>query len=80
MAAGKPVVTTSLVNQGIGALPDRDLLIADTREEIASSIQSLLQNKPLRKQLGKSAREFVQQHYRWDLVLDRLQIIQDQRQ
>jgi sugar transferase (PEP-CTERM/EpsH1 system associated) len=68
LAAGKPVITTSLVNAGLGAIPGRDLLIADGAQETTNAIFNLLRNENLRKNLGQSARKFVLQHYRWDLV------------
>lgn len=79
MAAGRGVVVTSLVNQGIGAQPDRDLLIADTPVEISSAIVRLLRDSELRQRLGSSARDYVQQHFSWDLVLDRLMVIRETR-
>jgi glycosyltransferase involved in cell wall biosynthesis len=75
MAAGRAVVTTSVVNQGIGAQAGRDLIVADTTKDISSAIVRLLRDDEARRCLGTSARSFVQQHFRWDLVRDRVEAI-----
>jgi glycosyltransferase involved in cell wall biosynthesis len=72
MAAGCPVITTPLVNQGIGAQHGRELLIAEGAQETANTIIHLLRDEKLRTELGKSARIFVQKHYNWDLVGQRM--------
>jgi glycosyltransferase involved in cell wall biosynthesis len=72
MAAGRPVVTTGIVNAGLGAKPGRDLLIAEGAQELANTIVNLLDNKNFRKELGQSARNFVLQNYNWDLVRKRM--------
>jgi len=77
MAAGRPVVTTSLVNQGLGAQPGRDLLTADTPEEFSTAILNLLQDKALRYRIGLAGRQFVKDHYHWGLVANRLENIQN---
>ena len=56
MAAGRPVVTSNLVNNGLGAQPDRDLLTADTPKEFTAAILKLLQDNSLRSQIGRTAR------------------------
>lgn len=76
MAAGRAVVTTSLVNNGIGAEPGRDLLVADQTETIANQITNLLREPNLRLELGQSARVFVGRHFSWRFALQRLDQIQ----
>jgi glycosyltransferase involved in cell wall biosynthesis len=75
MAAGRPVITTSLVNQGLGAMPNRDLIISEGASETANTIITLLGDTCLRKELGQSARKFVVQHSNRDLVRERLKQI-----
>lgn len=77
MAASLPVVTTSLVNKGIGGQPERELLVADEPEAIALQVIRLLSDERLRKRVGRAGREYVLQRYNWDLVLDRMQTIQE---
>ena len=76
MAAGRPVVTTSLVNSGLGAQPDRDLLIADDAEKTANQIITLLHNENLRTQLGRAGRQFVRRKFKWDGAAERMSAVE----
>lgn len=76
MASGRPVVTTHLVNVGLGAEPGRELVIADDAETMARQIVTLLRNEQFREQLGRTGRHFVQQKYRWDCVVERVRAIE----
>ncbi len=75
MAAGRPVVTSSLVNGGVGAEPGRDLLVADTPEGFAAEIIRLFKDAGLRQQLGANGRQFVQERFTWEGVLRRVEEI-----
>jgi sugar transferase (PEP-CTERM/EpsH1 system associated) len=72
MAAGCPVVTTNLVNSGIGAKHERDLLVADQTDGLAAQIITLLQQAHLRQAMGLAARDFVQQKFSWQYALQRM--------
>jgi sugar transferase (PEP-CTERM/EpsH1 system associated) len=76
MAAERPVVTTSLVNGGLGGRPDHEIFVADDAETMARQIITLLRDEQLREQIGKAARQFVQQRYRWDRVVERMRVIE----
>lgn len=76
MAAGRPVVTTSIVNEGLGARPNRDLIVADEADDIAQKIISLLQDSKQRKELGESGFSFVRQRFSWQTVADRVNAIE----
>jgi len=78
MASGKPVITSSLVNQGVNAKPGVDILVADTPEEFANQIIHLLDNEHLRNDIRESARKFVVSQYSWDLVADRIRNLHDE--
>ncbi len=56
MAAGVPVVTTSYGNEGIRAVPGKDLFIADRPEEFTRCVISLLEDDGRRSLLGESSR------------------------
>jgi polysaccharide biosynthesis protein PslH len=75
MAAGRPVVTTSLVNQGLGAQPERDLLIADTAAEQANQIGRLLADPKLASHVGLAGRSFVARRFSWQHAVERLRTI-----
>lgn len=65
MAAGRPVVTTSLVNAGIGAQPGRELMVGDQTDEIVDHIATLFQQQGLRQETGTAARHFVGENFSW---------------
>jgi sugar transferase (PEP-CTERM/EpsH1 system associated) len=77
MASGRPVVTTSLINQGLGARPDHDILIADDTETMAQQIVTLLRDEGLREQIGQQGRQFVERHYTWNHVMERVRVIEE---
>jgi glycosyltransferase involved in cell wall biosynthesis len=77
MAAGRPVVTTSLINSGLGARPEREILIADNAEATADQIKRLLKDEDLRERVGLAGREFVQEKYSWSHVMERVRVIEE---
>ncbi len=75
MAAGRPVVTTSIVNEGIRAEPGAHLLLADTPAETASQVARLLRDPALSARLGQAARAFVRERFSWEGAARRLRAI-----
>ncbi|MGM0540381.1 MAG: VanZ family protein [Thermodesulfobacteriota bacterium] len=73
MAMGIPVVTTSKVQQGIQAMPERDLLLADTPQEFSRQVRRLLTDQDLAHELGQRGRKFVLQNFDWRTNLKKLQ-------
>ncbi|MDA1184352.1 MAG: glycosyltransferase [Acidobacteria bacterium] len=43
------------------------------REEFVESLQLIMSNTQLRTQLGENGRRYIQQHYRWDVVMARFE-------
>ena len=76
MAAGRPVVTTNIVNQGLGAQPGRDLLIADDAGTIANHTIALLNDAGLRVRIGQAGRQFIMSRFSWDVVAQRVHAIE----
>jgi sugar transferase (PEP-CTERM/EpsH1 system associated) len=76
MAAGRPVVTTRVINAGLGATPGRDLLVADDSEVIAAAVARLLQDPRLQEQVGQAGRDFVQRRYSWQHAVRRMAAIE----
>ena len=72
MASGLPVVATSKVLPGLNAKPDRDLLVADEPADFAKKVIMLLENMSLRKEMGTSARKYVEENHNWDKNLGKL--------
>jgi glycosyltransferase involved in cell wall biosynthesis len=73
MAAATPVVTTSYGNEGIGAAPGRDLLVADSPEAFAAEVVKVLKGTELAESLSKNGREFVREHYSLASVMERIE-------
>lgn len=77
LAAARPVVTTSIVNEGLGTKPGKEIIIADSPEQIAHAVINLLENRDLADQIGQAGQAFVLRYYSWDLVLKRVQVIEN---
>lgn len=75
MAMSVAVVTTSIGNEGIEAIPERDLLVADKPSEFAKRVVELLRNPAWRWQIGQNGRRFVEEKFSWQSIIDRLECI-----
>ena len=78
MAAGTPVVTTSLINQGLGAQPDHELLVADDAAATAQQIVLLLKGRERREQIAQAGRQFAVRKYTWAHAVERVGTIEEQ--
>lgn len=63
MAAGLPVVSTSLGAEGIPAWSGTGLLIADTPEQFRRNVEMLLQDPGLCRTLAEAGRSLVTEHF-----------------
>jgi glycosyltransferase involved in cell wall biosynthesis len=68
MAMGKAVVSTSIGAEGLPVQPGRDIVLADTPESFASAVINLLHDPVRRGELGRAARELVEQKYSWESI------------
>lgn len=68
MAMGLPIVSTSIGAEGIEVEHGKHLLIADTPDEFAKSVVSVLQNASLADILGQNARQLVCERYSYEVV------------
>ena len=66
LAMGRPVVATTAANEGIGAVPGRDLLIADTAPALADTVAGLLADPARAASLGEAGRAFVTASWTWE--------------
>ncbi|MDC1067777.1 glycosyltransferase [Candidatus Kapabacteria bacterium] len=66
MAAGLPVVSTSVSAEGIIASPEQGLFVSDDADAQAAIIVSLIKNKQHAYDLGQKAREFILEHHTWE--------------
>lgn len=75
MAVGMPCITTTIVNNAIGATPNKEILLADTPEEFAKAIQTLLKDKEFYQNIQLNARKFVEDKYSWHEHVSKLNLI-----
>ena len=73
MAAGTPVVTTTYGNEGIGALPGRDLLVADGPESFADAVVRVLSDRGLAEGMSQNSREFVRRNFTLEAAISKLE-------
>lgn len=65
MALGIPCVTTSIVNNAIGAKPGIEILEAETKQEFVDCIQKLMEDQHLYHSVSTHSIKFVQQNFDW---------------
>ena len=75
LAAGTPVVTTSYGNEGIGAIPGRDLIVADDPGTFAEAVVSIMKDTELAGRLSINSRDFVARHFSLSSAVERLETI-----
>lgn len=66
MAMGLPMVITSTANEGIGAIPDEEVLVADDPSSFAAAVVRLLEDADLRRAIGGRARRMIEQRWSWE--------------
>jgi len=72
MALGRPVVSTSIGCEGLGALDGEHLLIADDSPSFAEHAVKLLTHQELRARIAAKARQFVVASYDWDIITENM--------
>jgi len=72
MAAGLPIVSTSLGYQGIQARDGIDLLVADGARTFAEAVIRLINDGDLRQRLEANALKLATQKYDWQVILPRI--------
>jgi glycosyltransferase involved in cell wall biosynthesis len=65
MAAGVPVVSTTLGAEGLDVHDGKHLLIADTNEQLAEAVVSVIENDEVRRRLIAAGRSLVLKRYDW---------------
>lgn len=68
-ASGLPTITTLKVASAFGFINEKHLLIANTPEEFANAIITLLNSPEKRNYLAKNAMKFIIEHHKWDKCL-----------
>jgi sugar transferase (PEP-CTERM/EpsH1 system associated) len=72
MAAGVPVVSTTLGAEGIDAQDGVNILLANSEREIAAAISKLIRSAETRNRIAAVGRELVKNSYDWCAIGDRL--------
>jgi glycosyltransferase involved in cell wall biosynthesis len=65
MAMGLPCVTTSMVNNAIGAEGGKEILVSDSLEGLADHVQRLMADQKEYNRIAVAARAFVMSKYQW---------------
>jgi glycosyltransferase involved in cell wall biosynthesis len=66
MAAGTPVVSTTVGAEGLDVHPPHDIRIADTADDLAETCLDLLDSDERRRHMAEAARGFVAGHCSWE--------------
>ncbi len=66
LASGKPIVATSVANEGVGAPNGAALMVADAPSDFASAIVKLLNDPMLASKFGRCAREYALKEWTWE--------------
>lgn len=66
MSMGKACVTSTLVNNALGAEDEKHLFVCQNPEEYAVKIHTLLENESLRNTVGQKGRDHVKSTFSWE--------------
>jgi glycosyltransferase involved in cell wall biosynthesis len=69
MAAGLPIVSTSIGVAGLNLTNGRHAIIADDSKMLAEETVKLLKNPKLAEKIGKAGQEFVSKRYDWKMIV-----------
>jgi glycosyltransferase involved in cell wall biosynthesis len=68
MAAGTPIVSTSVGAQGLAAEPGRHLRVADDPAGFANAVVDMLRDTDARDRIAGEARALVEERYAWSSI------------
>lgn len=69
MAAGLPIVSTSMGVSGLGVANGKEVIINDQMEGLAEDTVRLLKNPKLLQKIGKAGQKFVVEKYDWKAIV-----------
>jgi glycosyltransferase involved in cell wall biosynthesis len=75
MAAGSPIVSTTVGAEGVPVQTGQELLVADSAADFAAAVLRLLHDPSLGRQLSTAARKLVTERFDWRVVLGDLEQI-----
>ena len=68
MAAGVPVISTTLGAEGLAVSPGKDILIADREEEWRTHLELLAGDADRWNTISRAGRELVHSRYDWEIL------------
>lgn len=74
LSAGRPVVCTSIGNEGIEAKPGRDICVADRPVEFANSVIRLLNDPQHWQEIATNGNGFFKSKYCWEIIVDNMEM------
>ncbi len=77
LSMGLPVVGSPQAVQGLGAVPEDVLHVADDRQTTVDRVCALLADPPAARAMGRRAADWVRAHYRWDHMYERMDAVID---
>jgi len=75
MAMGRPVVSTRIGAEGLDVQNGDQMLLADSPEEFAAAVISLLRDEDRRVALGSRGRDLVRSGYDWHAIIPSVEAI-----
>lgn len=75
MAAGVPVITTTIGAAGLNIQSEKELFIADSPEEQLNAIIRLVEDRSLQISITRAARKKVETTYAWDRIAKELSTV-----
>jgi glycosyltransferase involved in cell wall biosynthesis len=72
MALGKAIISTSVGAEGIHYTDKKDIWIADTPDEFAEAVSFFKSNPEKIVEMGKHARNLVEQEYANEVIINKL--------
>lgn len=73
MAMQIPCITSPLANQALQAKEDKEILIAETPEEYAKHILSLLDHPETADRIAKAGYEYILKNFTWEAETDKIE-------
>ena len=72
MATQTPIVATGLAVEGLGVVPGKHALVANTAKELADYAVLLSKDHKLARTLAKNGKELVEKNYDWTSISEKL--------
>ncbi len=72
MALGTPIISTRKGAEGIDVHDGQDILLADSPQQLAATVQRLFTDADLQTRLAQGGRKLVEQNYDWGIIANQL--------